>query len=210
MSFEQYKLLESLYYDFRKSEDNYIAEDVKKISSFTNGEIAAFVIRMNKSNSFNDVETNNDLLVILENVNDKNFNIFTFNVTADPKSNKPNIAHVLEQIYRGNIRNHRWIFGRIAICSDRGLWYFRTKAGKIIERLFGMIGINIHDNGGFFNSSLGCVILELMSQYKTVFKPLLQRATNKENVPVFIMNQYFFNKILPLQAEGAELLKLVN
>jgi len=66
----------------------------------------------------------------------------------------------------------------------------------VLKTSLGHFGINIHDNGGFLNSSLGCVILESSQQYKTVFKPLLQRVTNKNNIPVAVINQDYFTEEL--------------
>jgi len=164
---------------------------------FKKNAIMVFVIRCNERISFNDIERNNDLLVIAEYISEDNFNVYTFNVTADPKSQNPNIAHLIEQIYTGNIRPHRWIAGRQAICSDKGCWYRRTdKKGSAYDPKFGQIGINIHDTGGYFNSSLGCVILESDSEYKNVFKPLLKRCSNPNNIPCLIVNEDYFKDIL--------------
>jgi hypothetical protein len=164
------------------------------------GTIMAFVIRCNDGISFNDELPNNDLLVIVEYVSEDNTNIYTFNVTADPKSKKANIAHLLEQVYVGNVRPHRWIAGRLAICSDNGCWFRRTDTvGRDGDFTFDKIGINIHDTGGFWNSSLGCVILESDDEYKNVFKPLLRRVINKNSIPVAVINQRYFKEELGLK-----------
>ena len=178
--------------------DTYFhAKNDLRAGLFEKNAIIVFVVRCNDRISFNDVERNNDLLVIAEYINEDNFNLFTFNVTADPKSKKPNIAHLIEQIYTGNIGLHRGILGRVCIRSDKGLWYRRTDSeGKPYKERFEQIGINIHDTGGFFNSSLGCVILESGSEYKNVFKPLLKRVSNKNNIPVAVFNIDYFTQEL--------------
>lgn len=170
--------------------------EIKEIL-FKKNAIMVFVVRCNERISFNDVERNNDLLVIVEYISEDNFNLYTFNVTADPKSQKPNIAHLIEQIYTGNIGLHRAILGRTCIRSDKGLWYRRTDLnGKPYDPKFGQIGINLHNSAGFWNSSLGCVILESEDDYKNVFKPLLNRVSNRNNIPVAVINQDYFTEEL--------------
>lgn len=196
LSYTRFELFKQLVYGYA---NNYLDEERIQYQIFDNkkNNIIVFVIRCNERISFNDKERNNDLLVIAEYISEDNFNVYTFNVTADPKAQNPNIAHLIEQIYTGNIRPHRWIAGRLAICSDKGCWYRRTDSkGKPYDAKFGQIGINIHDTGGYFNSSLGCIILESDSEYKNVFKPLLKRCTNSNNIPVVVINQDYFKEEL--------------
>lgn len=219
MNYAKYCVLTNAYIRWRMSQDKFVFSSTKKLEEFERGDIAVFVIRRNKSNSFNDedvdgdgkIDWNNDLLVIYEHVSEDNANIYTFDVTADPKSNKANIAHLCEQIYRGNIGLHRGILGRVCIRSDRGTWNFRTNTlKKIVTSFFGLIGINIHDTGGFWNTSLGCVILASMDDYKNVFKPLLKRAKNQNNIPVYVINQYFLQSVLPGMPEFQEAVKVID
>jgi len=182
---------------------NYLKNELVTFRGTPNkerGTIIALVIRCNDGISFNNELPNNDLLVVVEYVSEDNFNIYTFNVTADPKSKKANIAHLLEQVYTGNVRPHRWILGRLAICSDKGCWFRRTDTkGNDGDFTFDKIGINIHDTGGFWNSSLGCVILENDDEYKNVFKPLLRRVINKNSIPVAVINQRYFKEELGIK-----------
>jgi len=196
LSYTRFELFKQLLYGYTNT---YLDDDRDTSPIFTNkkNSILVFVIRCNERISFNDKERNNDLLVIAEYISEDNFNVYTFNVTADPKSQKPNIAHLIEQVYTGNIRPHRWIAGRLAICSDKGCWYKRTDSkGNPYDAKFGQIGLNIHDTGGYFNSSLGCVILESDSEYKNVFKPLLKRCSNASAIPVMVVNGDYFKEEL--------------
>lgn len=192
LSFTRFDLYKQLLLGYI---NNYLEDDrvTCSIPDFKKNGIIVFVIRCNERISFNDEIRNNDLLVIAEYISEDNFNVYTFNVTADPKSQSPNIAHLIEQVYTGNIGLHRSILGRVCIRSDKGTWYKRTDSkGNAYKEKFEQIGLNIHDNGGFFNSSLGCVILENSNEYKNVFKPLLSRVSNRNNVPVAVMNIDYF------------------
>ncbi len=159
------------------------------------GKINAFVIRCNEMYTTNDMQRNNDFLVILQ-YNSDSVDKYVFKVTADPHTRKYNIANLCEQIYAGNIRNHRQIAGRLAICQDFSPVRVRRyqSSTKYFEET-GFFGINIHDNGGLFNSSLGCVILESEDEYKEYFKPLLQSAMNKTYVPVTVIRDIEFLKM---------------
>lgn len=199
LSFTDFASYKELLYKYC----NYLDDKRVTYDSFTDKKnaIMVFVIRCNERISDNTAIRNNDLLVVVEYISLDNYNVYTFNVTADPKSKQANIAHLIEQVYTGNVRPHRWIAGRLAICSDKGCWYRRTNSkGEGYEAKFGQIGINIHDTGGFWNSSLGCVILESDSDYKNVFKPLLKRVSNSNSIPVAVINQdYFTDELKAIQ-----------
>jgi len=158
-------------------------------------ELMGFVFRFNGDESYNDVLPNNDLKALVMRVKDSDGDWAVvdefFNVTADPKTKRTGIAHFLPQVYRGNIGNHRAILGRVCIRSDRGCWYFRTGSTK---PQFGQIGLNWHNSAGLFNTSLGCVINESESRWKSVEKPLLNASSNKQNVPSCIIPQRFINE----------------
>lgn len=142
------------------------------------------VIRCNDIYVTNDMERNNDWMILF-------FRglKYIFEVTADPKYRKNKIANICEQVYYGNIRNHRGIYNRDAICQDNcKVWVRRYKNDKWYEEL-GHFGINIHNSAGFFNSSLGCVILADEKRYTQVFRPLLREAKTISNkIPVAVMN----------------------
>ncbi len=154
-------------------------------------EMMGFVFRFNEDESYNDVITNNDLKVYAKRVTsdgepavDDEF----FNVTADPKTKREGIAHFLPQVYQGNIGDHRQVFGRICIRSDKGCWYFRTGNGK---PQYGCIGLNWHNSAGLWNTSLGCVINEDENRWKAIEKPYLKSAANINKVPCAIVSWEF-------------------
>lgn len=163
----------------------------------TPGGINVFVIRMNSIYVTNDMKRNNDWMFIYQNEipgKQKSYN-YVFQVTADPKTRKYRIANILPQIYGGNIRNHRWIFGRLAICQDNyKVWVRRfDKNEKDFVDEKGFFGINIHDNAGMFNSSLGCVILANQSSYSNMFFPLLKEIKSIQKIiPVCVFQDNIF------------------
>lgn len=150
--------------------------------------------RFNTEEGYNDVQRNNDLQVIVQRIKDDDGDWAVldhyFTVTMDPKTEKLGIAHFANQVYRGNRGYHRGISTRICVRSDDGCWYFRTGTMKY---LFGCIGLNKHDTGGFFNSSLGCEIYAYDSAYKTIVKPLLEGITNPTHIPCAIIDMEFTN-----------------
>jgi len=167
------------------------------------GTINVICIRNNDENSFNDVIRNNDILIVIENRPSDSFRLYEYEVTADPSRKKPGIAHLCEGAYNSYVvRPHRWIAGRTALCQDTGeVRVFRTNSqGKIMPARsagghyeWGYFGINVHDTGGFWNSSLGCIILEDLKLYRDEFKPLLLRAKEIHkklglNFSLFVIN----------------------
>ena len=157
----------------------------------TIGNIVVFTIRENDYVSFNDLLRNNDLLVVIKLI-EGGIETYQFNCTTDPSTNKENIAHFCTQIYTGNVGFHRGNPFRRCIRSDNGCWYFRSHVnGSTGIDIFGQIGLNIHDNNNFWNSSLGCTILESYQQAVDVYMPLIKSATNKNLIPVCQINQKF-------------------
>lgn len=156
-------------------------------------------IRSNPEISFNlPGETYyNDLLLII----DYGIipNVYFFSVTMDPRGKSKNIAHLLEGIYASYtaLRPHKYIMGRTALVQDRdAVLVARTDAqGNVIsakpER--GWFGINVHDSGGYQNSSLGCTVLEPDSiennfQFANIFKPILLGCSNKAEIDYCVIN----------------------
>jgi len=154
------------------------------------------VIRCNDIYITNDLKRNNDWLILIYN------NLrYIYECTADPKYRKNKIANICEQVYFGNIRNHRGIYNRLAICQDNSDVYVRRYTGNKWYEEHGKFGINIHNPAGFFNSSLGCVILANESRYINSFRPLLREVKKKTNhIPVAVFNLKEFEK----QAEAIE------
>ena len=167
------------------------------------GTINVICIRNNDENSFNDQMRNNDKLVIIENRPNDSYRLYEYEVTSDPSTKKPGIAHLCEGAYNSYVvRPHRWIAGRTALCQDAGeVRVFRTNsAGKLMYYEWGWFGINVHDTGGFWNSSLGCVILADSNQYQQEYKPLLLRAKEMHkklalNFSLFVVNHKTLEKL---------------
>lgn len=176
-------------------------------------EIAVFQFRCNEPISFNDQERNNDLLVIMEiQDNMRAISDFFFDVTCDPCTTKPRIAHSCAQIYRGNVGPHRGDPNRPCIRSDYGFgtWYNRTDAkGDVIDinpddnftSVSGHIGINIHNANGAYNSSLGCTILSNEKEYQNIFRPVITGCSNKSNIPVILIDADDLEDILGIEKE---------
>jgi hypothetical protein len=156
------------------------------------GYIIDFKIRCNERISFNDKIRNNDLLVIAEYVSEDNFNLWTFNCTVDPATDRPRIAHLSEQIYTGNIGIHRMTNWRKCIRSDKGAWFKRTVNGVVVYEGKEPIGLHQHNSNGLFNSSAGCPILDSEPAYNNVFKPLLARVTNRNSIACCVINEDYF------------------
>lgn len=163
--------------------------------------INVFIIRCNPIYVTNDIKRNNDWMFIIQNPGKLNSSHkkYTFQVTIDPKIRKYGIANSLPQQYLGNIRNHRWIPGRPAICQDNHkVWVRRYNKTGFYEEA-GYFGINIHNNAGLFNSSLGCTILANENSYTQTFKPLLnslKKLNFTNEVPVTIMQDETFINLM--------------
>jgi hypothetical protein len=159
--------------------------------------INVFIIRCNPIYVTNDINRNNDWMFIIQNPGRLNpsHKKYIFQVTVDPKIKKNGIANSLPQQYLGNIRNHRWIPGRPAICQDNHkVWVRRYNKMGFYEEA-GYFGINIHNNAGLFNSSLGCTILASENSYSQTFKPLLNSLKKLgiiNKIPVTIMQDETF------------------
>lgn len=148
------------------------------------------VIRCNDIYVTNNELRNNDWLVCIYN------NLrYVYKCTADPKYKRDRIANLREQVYYGNIRPHRWIGWRTCIAQDNcKVWVRRYANGKWYEEL-GHFGINIHNSAGYFNSSLGCVILADESRYINSFRPLLRTVKKQTNrIPVAVINIKWFEQ----------------
>ena len=161
-----------------------------------NKNIMAYIIRCNDYYITNDMKRNNDYLVVIW--YDANSVIkYCFGVTADPKTRKKGIANIIEQVYFGNIRNHWWTLGRDAICQDNcDVWVRRYTLLTDYYEEKGRFHINIHNNAGAFNSSLGCTIFADDSEYFNHFRPLLRNCTNKNYVPVSVISEKNFLEII--------------
>lgn len=203
-SYSDYKTL------YEKYSNWLISDKVEKSVIFPekNGAIFVFEFRCNEEISFNNELRNNDLLVVVQ-IKDGELSItdYMFDVTTDPKSKVNGIAHTCEQIYRGNIGAHRGDSNRPCIRSDYGFgtWYNRTDSKGEVKDLnpsenftsvSGHIGINIHNANGAYNSSLGCTILSNENEYQNVFRKVITSCSNKNNIPVALINANDLTDIL--------------
>ena len=179
----------------------------------TKGSLLVIAVRCNETISFNNDIRNNDFVLLMQLADhDRGIKTYFFDCTTDPCGRKDKIAHLCEQIYNGNIGFHHADPARICIRSDFGFgtWVNRTDGnGDVIDLNTdgrftsepGHFGINIHNNNGFYNSSLGCIILSNETEYKTAFKPVLEDCrdlplTNQKHIPVMVINAADFEDIL--------------
>lgn len=164
-------------------------------------EINVMGIRNNLEVSFNDKDSfYNDLLVIEQTERDAHI-FYVFKVTMDPKSRLPRISHLLEQVAASYtaLRPHKYVPGRTAIVQDRdNVLVARTDSEGVVLNDYkehkGNFGINIHDSGGFLNSSMGCTVLESDSDlndnhFKKHFKPLIEGISNKKEIDYMVINK---------------------
>jgi len=164
-------------------------------------EINVMGIRNNPEIGFNDKDSfYNDILVIEQTEKEAHL-FYVFKVTMDPKSRLPKISHLLEQVAASYtaLRPHKYVPGRTAIVQDRdNVIVARTDSTGVIINDYkeqkGLFGINIHDSGGYLNSSMGCTVLEGDSnendnQFKKHFKPLIESSSNKEEIDYMVINK---------------------
>lgn len=162
--------------------------------------ISVIGVRQNPEISFNlGYEYYNDLLILVH-FRSADIDFYVFKCTMDPSRKKYGVAHLLEGVYNSYTasRPHMWMPGRVAIVQDKDVVHVgRTdENGKLLEvkSHVGMLGINIHDAGGYQNSSLGCTVLEPDNihnefHYQNVFKPLVKQISNKHSIDYMVINK---------------------
>ena len=179
------------------------------------GTINVIAIRKNDELDFNNRKRNNDILMVFENRPEDSFRYYEFPCTTDPCAPitlrdfarlKKGRAHLCEGAYNSyTVRPHNWVRGRTALGQDiNPVRVARSdNNGKFIKYDAGFFGINVHDAGRFWNSSLGCIIISYENewQYKAEFKPLLERAKpiHKKlgiNFTLFLINNKTLEKIM--------------
>lgn len=171
------------------------------------GTINVIAIRNNDELDFNNRVRNNDQLMVFENRPNDMFRVYEFPCTTDPAtpitlrdflSKKRGRAHLCEGAYESYVvRPHNWVLGRTALGQDANpVQVARSdNKGQFVGFDTGFFGINVHDAGRFWNSSLGCIIIAFENnlQYKSEFKPCLERAKSVHkklgiNFTVFLIN----------------------
>lgn len=177
------------YYHLFNGKDIEFKEDSNTLS--------VFVIRCNDYYITNDMQRNNDFLILLYSTPSDKYEKYVFDVTADPKTRRYGIANLMEQIYVGNVRNHKWTLGRDCIAQDLcPVWVRRYTSNTNYYEEKGHFGINIHNNGGLFNSSLGCVIFADDEDYFNYFRKIVRTIDNKKEIPVAVIRDNLFLKFL--------------
>lgn len=191
-----------IYYDYRKlfnthllwaKENNRVTGDPKWFDEpFTLNVIG---IRCNSEADFN-FGKYNDFLILILNKPDDRYDQAIIPVTVDPNRNKDGIAHLRQGVWNSYvIRPHKWesrtfsevgTIYRWAICQDKDVVeVIRTDGkGNIIKADRGMFGINIHDSGGYYDSSLGCTVIKNDNHYLKLFLPYIYDLKLKKKVPL--------------------------
>lgn len=195
-----YKSLQGVFNSYKlqaSKEDRVVGDPVWRKDV---GNINVIGVRQNPEIAFNEHVLHNDLLIISLNIEPEISDIYLFSCTMDPKGRILKVAHLMEGVYASYnaLRPHKWVPGRTAMVQDRDkVLVGRTNThGDLIsiKPEKGFFGINIHDSGGYQNSSLGCTVLEPDSeennyQYKTLFKPILKDyCTNKNSIDYMVIN----------------------
>jgi len=151
-------------------------------------------VRCNSESDFN-FGKYNDYLILVLNKSSEDFTKVVMTVTVDPNRNKDGIAHLRQGVWNSYVvRPHRWAYRnfpkngrqyRWAICQDKNeVEIVRTDGnGGIIRSVRGFFGINIHDTGGYSDSSLGCTVIKSDSSYENLFLPCIYDIKGKEYVP---------------------------
>lgn len=163
------------------------------------GTVNVIGVRCNTEVDFNFGKYNDYLILIVNNA-DGTYSQLIIDVTVDPAKTKHGIAHLRQGVWNSyELRPHKWTsryfnyiqktIKRWALCQDlNNVEIVRTDGkGKIIETERGKFGINIHDNGGYADSSLGCTVLEHDKEY---FEKYLAYLYDWKNEKVIMANPH--------------------
>lgn len=186
-------------------------------------------IRCNSEPDFNFGKYNDYLVLITNNLNGS-YTQALMAVTVDPAKSTVGIAHLRQGVWNSyQIRPHRWTsryfqylqktIKRWALCQDLNVVEIvRTNGkGKVIETERGKFGINIHDNGGSADSSLGCTVLKSDKDYFTKYLPYIYDLENekyipenKNNITYCLINQSQFEKYISDTVQREDRAEAVN
>jgi len=162
------------------------------------GTLNVIGIRCNDERDFNFGKYNDYLVMIMNRPNDE-FRMNILKVTVDPGiPNQPgekNRAHLCQGVWNSYVvRPHRWksrTFPKIgfqprwALCQDKDeVEVVRTDStGKVVGNERGQFGINIHDTGGFRDSSIGCTVVQDDNDYVDTYLPYIYDVDANDYVP---------------------------
>lgn len=203
--FSYYKSLCNSFIDYCKKNGKPVIGNPRFLED--EGTINVIAIRNNGELSFNSVKRNNDILYVVENRPNDHFRDYQFEVTTDPAApitlrdylnQGKGRAHLCEGAYESYVvRPHQWTPGRTALGQDGNEVVVARSDNNGVFKNYdrGFFGINVHDPGKFWNSSLGCIIIsfETRERYTKEFKPTLLRAKQvhaklKLKFSVFLIN----------------------
>lgn len=149
------------------------------------GTLNVIGIRCNSESDFN-FGKYNDYLLLIFNKEDDNFERSILVVTVDPNRNKNGIAHLRQGVWNSYVVGvHHFdakrVFPKIgeqlrwALRQDKDeVEIVRTDSkGNVTGSERGYPKTNIHDNGGFADSSLGCTVIKSDEAYVDNFLPYL-------------------------------------
>lgn len=194
MKYSDYKNIFNHFISYAKENGRYYGNPKWQDADHT---INVVGIRNNDEIDFNVKKYNNDKLFIIQNRPNDKWILHEYNVTVDPSTNKYRIAHLCEGAYESYVvRPHRWIPGRTALCQDAGeVRIVRTdlRGGPIVYE-WGYFGINIHNAGGFRNSSLGCTIYP-DEHHQEIKHILLNAKKYQKSFTYCLINYKTFNNI---------------
>jgi hypothetical protein len=151
-------------------------------------------IRCNSETDFN-YGKYNDYLILVLNKSSDDFTKVIMEVTVDPCRNNDGIAHLRQGMWNSYVvRPHKWAYRnfphigrqqRWAICQDKDqVEIVRTDGnGSVIKSVRGFFGINIHDTGGYKDSSLGCTVIKSDESYEDLYLPCIYDIDEDDYVP---------------------------
>jgi len=142
----------------------------------------------------------NDYLILIHNKNSSDVSIVVLEVTIDPAIDKYGRAHLRQGLWNSYVirphapsgndernfpnigRQKRW-----GICQNQNsgeVEVARTDGhGQLLKTERGRFGINIHDSGGYVDSSIGCTVIKSDESYESLFLPLIYNIQNNNYVP---------------------------
>ena len=163
------------------------------------GTLNVIGVRCNSEADFNKAKYN-DYLVLVFNKPLGKYDVAIIDVTVDPNREKEGIAHLRQGVWNAycvgihgqttghNTRDLPGIghISRWALRQDNNeVEIVRTDGkGNVIKSVRGSFGINVHDNGGYKDSSAGCTVIKRDEDYIEKFLPYTYDVHENKKVPV--------------------------